>query len=214
MRGPRAAALLLLAASCAAQNIYDACNFNDAHGTVEKARLLRNPASPLAAVRRRPAHGMAHACAAGVSATAGLRPRRPHHAWALSTLSAFCLTLRRSAAQASGGVPIGLAFWINGKLEDWDPVTVTASNTTVTSDGAYENVTTYRSLHPCNDAAELAAIATPAGIISTTPSGSTEPAPSVRGTRHERARVGGALTRRTAPRRRFGSPCTGPSPTP
>ena len=92
-------------------------------------------------------------------------------------------------------MPIGLAFWINGKLEDWDPVTVTASNTTVTSDGAYENVTTYRSLHPCNDAAELAAIATPAGIISTTPSGSTEPAPSVRGTRHERARVGGALTR-------------------
>ena len=78
-------------------------------------------------------------------------------------------------------MPIGLAFWINGKLADWDPVTITASNTTVTSDGAYENITTTRSLHPCNDAAELAAIATPSGIISTTPKNATEPAPSVRG---------------------------------
>lgn len=39
MRCLRAAALLAAAACAGAQNIYDACNYNDAHGLVAKARL-------------------------------------------------------------------------------------------------------------------------------------------------------------------------------
>lgn len=77
-------------------------------------------------------------------------------------------------------MPIGIAFWINGLLADWDPVTITASNTTVTTDGAYENVTTSRSLHPCTDAAELSLVAVPAGVTSNTPANQSQPAPSVR----------------------------------
>ena len=184
MRGLRAAALLLAAASCAAQNIYDACNWNDAHGTVEKARLLRHAAQPcLAACARAAASAARHGACLHCWRVESSGPSFPPAARRLGAFNpkrSFD-ALWRSAAQANGGVPIGLAFWINGKLEDWDPVTITASNTTVTSDGAYENITTTRSLHPCNDAAELAAIATPSGIISTTPKNATEPAPSVRG---------------------------------
>ena len=83
-----------------------------------------------------------------------------------STLDDPTLTLRSHRGQASGGVPIGIAFWINGLLADWDPVTITASNTTVTTDGAYENVTTSRSLHPCTDAAELSPAASNARLVA------------------------------------------------
>jgi hypothetical protein len=85
---------------------------------------------------------------------------------------------RRSLAPAptpqhDGGQPIGLAFWINGLLSDWDPTYDVYDNATNTT-------TTYsRSLHPCTDRAELAAIGAPSGI-NTTAGGV---APSVRARR-------------------------------
>jgi hypothetical protein len=80
-------------------------------------------------------------------------------------------------AQHNGGQPIGLAFWINGQLSDWDPTYVVYDNETDT------NTTVSRSLHPCTDRAELSAIGAPDGV--NTSAGGL--APSVRAPRRGRA---------------------------
>ena len=65
-------------------------------------------------------------------------------------------------AQGSGGQVIGLAFWINGALSDWDPVVSVFDNTTNTT------TNTSYSLHPCTDRDYLGAVYGPSSVIVNT----------------------------------------------
>jgi hypothetical protein len=81
---------------------------------------------------------------------------------AFDTASCALLTPFALTAQGSGGQVIGLAFWINGALGDWDPTVSVYDNTTNTT------TNTSVSLHPCTNRDYLGGVYGPASVIVNT----------------------------------------------
>jgi len=160
-RRPSSTRLALLAAllrGVQASNTYDPCNRAGASGPVAKVRF-GGPSLRLGWASAPPRHGRAGA--RSTAAACSVRARLLLCAAVVALEGRFAaLPLSHSSAQLSGGQPIGLAFWINGLLSDWDPVVPVTDNKT--------NVTTLvsKALHPCTDAAYLATVTAPAGVQS------------------------------------------------